>query len=124
MNVVTTPKEVEEFLTAFKAGVGTEVFTVWTTAKNDAFLLESGFTNRDIEVIVRSLAVKDYSSGPEDDDKADIRGIGEIWVFSKEYEGFDLYVKLKRANGKVALCECLSVHEAEFPMKTPMGRKK
>lgn len=122
--MVVTVKGVEEFLTAFKADMEQNGLSIWPTKKNDAFLLESGFNNADIESIVRSLAVRDYESGPKGDDKEDYRLPGEVWIFSREYEGFELYIKLKRAGEQTTVSECLSAHEAEFPMKKPMRGQK
>ena len=122
--MTATEKEIEVFLADFKSDVDQNGLSIWRTQKNDAFLLESGFDNDDVEDIIRMLAVRDYESGPKGDDKGHFRADGEIWIFSKEYEGFGLYIKLKRTDGSIAVFECLSAHEAEFEMKKPMRRYK
>lgn len=109
---------------AFKGIVERNGLDTWPTKKNDQFLLDSGFTSDDVEEIVRKIEVRDYESGPHDDDKEGFRQPGEVWVFGKEYEGYDLYIKLKMTNGNAVIAECLSAHEAEFPMKLPMRARR
>lgn len=122
--MTATAKEIQEFLDAFKSDMDQNGLNIWPTQKNDAFLLESGFSNDDVETIIRSLAVRDYEAGPKDDDKGHFRADGEVWIFSREYEGFELYIKLKRTGTQTIVSECLSAHEAEFPMRKPMRRHK
>lgn len=115
-------QDTELFLKTFKETVRSNGLNIWPTEKNKDFLLESGFTNEDVEEIILSLKVRDYESGPSSD-KKDFRADGEVWVFSREYEGFELYIKVKLRNGQ-PIAECLSAHEAEFEMKKPKRDRK
>ena len=74
---MATDPEVRAFLEQFCAAVATHGLTLWTTAKNNAFLVETGFTNADVLSIIEGLRAQDYSSGPEADDSA-VRPAGEI----------------------------------------------
>ena len=89
----------------------------WKTNKNNDFLLDAGLTLSDVEDAIRQLTVKEYSSGPKPDDNPK-RPIGDVWVFAKEYYGYELYLKLKLLNGN-ASAQCLSFHEAENTLRTP-----
>lgn len=115
-------EDVEEFLKNFKAAVQKSGLNIWPTTKNNDFLLESGFSNGDVEDIVLSLRIRDYERGPCDDQK-DYRPDGQVWVFSREHEGFELYIKVKLLNGQV-MAECLSAHEADFEMTKPKRNRK
>lgn len=110
-------QDTEQFLRTFKEAVTDNGLNIWPTEKNKDFLFESGFTKEDVEEIILSLKVRDYESGPFADNK-DHRPDGEVWVFTKEYEGFELYIKIKLRDGQI-IAECLSAHEAEFEMKKP-----
>lgn len=121
--MVANARDIEAFLTAFKAYMDQSGLNIWPTAKNNQFLLDAGFDNGDIEEIVRTLEVRHYENGPLTDPKAH-RPNGDVWIFSREYYGYDLYIKLKQTASYKVIAECLSVHEAEFPMKQPMRAPK
>src|SRR4051794_10425082 len=95
---------------------------LWLTGKNVAFLESEGFLKADAELLVRRLHPRDYSSGPEPDDDAR-RPAGEVWKFYTEFEGYDLYVKLKlelpECNSVPSIC--MSFHPAEAAMRRPLG---
>jgi len=83
-------------------------------------LLALGLTKRNLEEIVLSLSVDDYSSGPvEDRDRQ-----GYLWIFGKQVKGRQMYIKLKVVvvSGKV-MAKCLSFHVAKFPMSFPLKAK-
>jgi hypothetical protein len=94
---------------------------LWATHKNKAFQDRTGFTIREAEDAVRQLGHKNYSQGPEDDDGPN-RAPGEVWMFHTEYFGEPLYMKLKLLGSTPNHTEaaCLSFHEPERPMKTPL----
>ncbi|MFD2263474.1 hypothetical protein ACFSM5_11290 [Lacibacterium aquatile] len=108
--------EIEGFLRRFQAAAAVTGINFWKTAKNDAFLTETGFTNRDIELLLGSLTAGDYSRGPDADDHLS-RPPGEVWQFSCEFEGYDMYIKLKLTSTATASAECLSAHEAQWSMR-------
>lgn len=108
-------REIEAFLRRFWAAMDEHGLTIWKNNKNDRFLLDNGFCNADVEDAVRGLRAGDHHAGPMADDR-DFRPPGEVWVFMREFEGFDMYVKLKfDPSGRVPSAECLSFHEREEP---------
>lgn len=119
---MATQADIDAFLKKFCAAVDAHGLTLWPTAKNNVFLLATGFTNEDVETIVKSLNSHCYSSGPEPDDDAG-RPKGDVWKFAPEYAGYELYVKLKLHHG-APVAECLSCHEAEGEMRQPIRRQR
>lgn len=94
---------------------------LWPTRKNKAFEDMTGFMAREAEDAVRQLDHKNYSQGPEDDDDPN-RAPGEVWIFHTEYFGEPIYLKLKLLGLTPNHTEaaCLSFHEPERLMKTPL----
>lgn len=116
--------EVKAFLGEFCRVAADTGLTVWPTEKNEAFLLEAGFTRDDVHHMVKRLDPRNYSSGPEPDDNPSRRP-GEVWKFSFEYLGFELYMKLKLSVGvNLSSAECLSCHERERNMAEPLRLKR
>lgn len=75
-----------------------------------------GFTLKELELTVQSLAVADYSDGP----LADQDMLGSLWVFGKVIEGEEVYMKLKLARlGPLATVRIVSFHFAQRPLKYP-----
>lgn len=99
----------------------TGVLNLWPNQKNRAFEDRTGFITNDAEQVVRRLNYKDYSQGPEDDDNP-TRPEGKVWVFRTEYFGESIYLKLKLVGtaGSHTEAACLSFHEPEREMKTPL----
>ena len=111
------PDRVRKFLLEFKqaATSGSGVFLVPRSASLRT-LSHLGLTKRNLEEVLLGLSVIDYCKGPEPDrDRA-----GEIWIFGKELQGHELYIKLKVAqvNG-TCIAKCISFHIAEYPMRYP-----
>jgi len=123
MRVRSSAAEVGHFLHEFKTLLGSgdgPDFDLWLTDKNQRFL-DAGFTKADVALVIRSLRVEDYSWGPEPDED-DNRPQGDVWLFWAEFEGWELYVKLKieRGQGKSpVLAVCMSCHEPAFPIHRP-----
>ncbi|WP_109070178.1 type II toxin-antitoxin system MqsR family toxin [Azospirillum sp. TSH58] len=116
---MATDAEVQAFLRRFVQAVASHGVHVWKTKKNDAFLMDTGFTNADVVDALKTLRVQNYSAGPELDDDPN-RPAGEVWKFMREYEGYNLYVKLKLdASTGLPIAECLSFHPAERQMQQP-----
>ena len=74
--------------------------------------------NRNDEIM--TLSVADYCKGPEPDkDKP-----GEIWVFGKQIDNKEVYIKLKIAQvGEEKVAKCLSFHTAGFSLCYPYKEK-
>ena len=68
--------------------------------------------------VLRRLSVEDYSDGPLDDDTG--RSL-KWWIFSPEFSGVTLYVKLSVLPGKLL---CMSFHPAEHPLPHPFFAKE
>lgn len=114
-----TEAEVSAFLRRFKEAVKENGLSIWPTAKNQKFLTDSGFTNDDVVEALKSLVPRNYAAGPEEDDNP-ARPAGEVWKFAREYEGYEMYIKLKLdPQTNLPVAECLSFHEAERDMRQP-----
>lgn len=84
--------------------------------KNQETIVALGLTLLNIREIILSLSVADYCHGPEKDrDKP-----GEIWVFGKQVQNKEVYIKLKIAHvGNEKIAKCISFHAAERPLRYP-----
>ena len=114
--------DVANFLTRFiEAMDRLGGLTLWANSKNKAFEDSTGFTKKDAEEVVRKLGHKNYTKGPEQDDDSN-RPVGEVWVFNTEYFGEKIYLKLKLSGsaGGYGEAVCLSFHEPEREMTTPL----
>jgi hypothetical protein len=101
---------IEHFLSECKNA--TE-FVLINREKNMAALAEMGLTFKNCRDIILDLSVENYHDGPlEDNDRP-----GEIWVFGKETDRCELYIKLKLVNS--TLVKCISFHRAEHPLDYP-----
>jgi hypothetical protein len=110
------PKFVHQFLTEFKALIYEKGLYVRERQINKLPLLGLGLTARQREEIVLSLSVLDYSSGPIKDEYKP----GDYWVFGKQIEGVEIYIKLKIAGPPGAeRAVCFSFHEADHPLNYP-----
>jgi len=118
--------DIQAFLRRFWQAMDAHGLAIWKNKKNDDFLMETGFTNDDVVAVVTSLRTSDYHAGPEPDERLS-RPPGEVWVFAREYEGYEMYIKLKLTHEldmstAVPSTECMSFHEAEHPMSRPNAR--
>lgn len=86
------------------------------TPKNRKCMLDLGITKRNCRDEILSLSVEDYCEGP----KSDKDQSGQLWVFSKEINGMQVYIKLKTAVvGSQKIAKCLSFHLVESPLCFP-----
>ncbi len=87
--------------------------------KNRDSLFDLGLTGKQREEIVLELSVLDYSSGPIEDEYKP----GLYWVFGKQVEGVEIYIKLKitEHHGK-EYASCFSFHKSERPLSYPFKR--
>jgi hypothetical protein len=107
---------VHHFLNEFKSLIFENGLIVKDRQVNRQHLLELGLSAKQREEIVMSLSVLDYSSGPIKDDYKP----GDYWVFGKQLDGVEVYIKLKIAGSpgrEYALC--LSFHKSEHPLDYP-----
>lgn len=120
---IAPERDVADFLRRFWDAMGVYGLDLWPNTKNNAFEVDTGFTKDDAELLVRSLRTIDYSFGPEDDDNPN-RPPGEVWKFSREFEGTDMYVKLKleyQPYVSIIPSACMSFHPQD-PNKRPLDR--
>jgi hypothetical protein len=108
---------VSSFLQEFKL-IATSSNGPWleNRAARNPSVLTLGLTIKTVKLEILGLSVVDYSSGPVPDRDRP----GDLWIFGKEINGHEIYIKLKIAtiaNNKIA--KCISFHEAEFPLNYP-----
>lgn len=108
---------VRDFLLEFKQAVTSEsgVYIV-PRQETKQTLRKLGLTKKNLEEILLSLSVTDYHKGPEPDRDRP----GQLWVFGKEVDGHEVYIKLKVFEVKGSkLAKCISFHIANYQMKYP-----
>lgn len=110
-------QDVMEFLLEFKQivteGSGVDIVP---RAEMRPTLAELGLTMANLEELLLGLSVADYCKGPEPDRDRP----GDVWVFGREIEGQEVYIKLKVAQaGNHRIAKCISFHIARYPLKYP-----
>lgn len=120
---MSTVNEAAAFLDRFRDAMARHGLTLWRRRKNEDFLLDTGFTREDAGWVIRKLEPSQYEWGPQEDDN-DGRSIGEVWAFATEFEGFELFVKLKLGTSGSPSAECISFHEAERAARQPFRRQR
>jgi hypothetical protein len=111
---------IAKFLMEFKAllGTGRNFYFVERPERNST-LLDLGLTWTNFKKELLGLSVTDYYSGPEPDRDRK----GEVWMFGKEINGREIYIKLKIVDlGTEKLAKCLSCHEANQPINYPFRK--
>ena len=79
-------------------------------------MAELGLTFRCLEEVLLQLSVADYCEGPLPD--RDVPG--ELWVFGKEVEGKEVYIKIKLAgSGTSRVVRIISFHLARKSLVYP-----
>mgnify|MGYP000149152536 FL=1 len=73
-------------------------------------------TKANLEEILLGLSVTDYCQGPEPDRDRP----GNLWIFGRDIEGHEVYIKLKVAQaGDRQVAKCISFHIARHPLEYP-----
>ena len=117
MITVRTEAEVEKFLREFKPK-----FSVWgiiflNRKKNEEALKALGITPVAREEIIKTIEKDDYSHCVIDE-----VSYGDMWVFGKDYDGTELYIKISMGvTGSKTIC--ISFHEAMHPLDYPYKSK-
>lgn len=88
--------------------------------KNINAMKNLGITARIRDELILSLAIENYSSGPRTDQYKP----GVYWVFGKELDSIEIYIKLKIVtdNNGNETAVCMSFHPSEYSMKYPFRR--
>lgn len=113
MIITKTEQEVETFLKEFKPK-----FSIWgiiflSRQKNEEALRALGITPIAREEIIKKIDKNDYSHTVVDE-----ATFGDMWVFGKDYDGTELYIKISMGvPGSNTIC--ISFHEAEHPLDYP-----
>ena len=120
---MTSRDEVVDFLYQFKSCLllGQSFCLVKGRPENRQGLIDLGLTPDDRQELLMGLVPEDYNSGPMPDDTDATK---DVWVFGKEVEGTEVYIKLRIATDPrrkgVFRAMVWSFHPAEFPMKYPL----
>jgi hypothetical protein len=109
--------DVRDFLLEFKQvttrGSGIDIVPRADTRQTLAYI---GLTKANLEEILLGLSVTDYCQGPETDRDRP----GNVWIFGREIEGHEVYIKLKVAQaGEKQIAKCISFHIAKYPLEYP-----
>lgn len=115
--MIASESQVSSFLKELKmiATSGSGLYIV-PRPETNVTIINLGLTKKTVEIEILSLSTINYSSGPtKDRDRP-----GELWIFGKEINGYEIYIKLKifEING-MKIAKCISFHEAEFPLSYP-----
>ncbi len=70
--------------------------------------------------VIKKIKAEDYSEGPLTDT---LNKINEIWVFGKEVQKHEIYIKISLGYPNCSTI-CISFHVAEHPMKYPYKEDK
>ena len=110
-------QDVRDFLLAFKrVATGGSGIDIVPRAETRPTLVRLGLTKANLEGVLLELSVTDYCQGP----KPDRDRPGNVWIFGREIEGYEVYIKLKVAQaGEKQIAKCISFHIAKYPLKYP-----
>lgn len=108
------------FLKDFKELMGQGHYYVKEHHKNIQALRDLGINARLRDELILSVAMDDYSSGPNPDEYHP----GYYWVFGKNLDNVEIYIKLKivSLNNGNEKAVCLSFHPSEHPLKYPFRK--
>lgn len=110
-------KDVRDFLLEFKqVATGGSGVDIVPRVETRPTLAQLGMTLANLEELLLGLSVADYCKGPEPDRDRP----GSIWIFGREIEGKEVYIKLKVAQtGNRRIAKCISFHIARYPLRYP-----
>lgn len=104
-------EEVELFLQQFFPKLSVFGIVFVHREKNVEALKQLGITPDIREKMIRTIKVDDYV-----ETISDMARYGDMWVFGKDYDGNELYIKIAmgRENSNTI---CISFHIAEHPLR-------
>lgn len=108
---VRTKKEVEDFLRHFLPKMDVLGIIFLNRSKNQEALKMLGITPSARKEIIKSITAEDYIETVLDE-----FSYGDMWVFGKDYDGVDVYVKIALGKPNTNTI-CISFHTAEHPLK-------
>lgn len=113
MLIIKNEKEVEAFIREFKPKLSIWGIIFLNREKNQEALKALGITPVAREEIIKKIEKEDYSHSIIDQ-----TSYGDMWVFGKDYDGTELYIKISLGiPGSNTIC--ISFHEAEHPLDYP-----
>jgi hypothetical protein len=116
--LATSKQQVSTFLNEFKSLIARNSFQFVQRLETNKTATSLGLTNELAKREILNLSVVDYSSGPE----ADRDKPGDVWVFGKEINGCEIYIKLKIYTvGTTKYAKCISFHEADYYLNHPFA---
>lgn len=107
---VRNKKDVEDFLRQFLPKMDVLGIIFLNRAKNQEALKMLGITPLARKEIIKSITSDDYIETIIDE-----FSYGDMWVFGKDCEGIDLYVKIALGRPGTNTI-CISFHTAEHPL--------
>ena len=109
--------QILRFLVDFKNLISQGNYYITNHLKNLQALAALGITLRQRDEAIFAIQLEDYVSGP----LLDKYHPGNIWVFGKNIESIEIYIKLKiiTYNNGNEKAVCLSFHPAEKSMDYP-----
>jgi len=109
---------VRAFLRRFKEVAANHGIHIVDREETDRTLISLGFTRANCKEEIMALSVLDYSSGPDPDFSRP--GSARMWVFGKDIDGQEIYIKIKVAEGEFRdSAVCISFHFSEEPLYYP-----
>ena len=106
--------EVLRFLLRFKQIVSANGIDLVPRSGLNETLSFLGFTKKNLEEILMGLSVTDFCRGPLPDNSRP----GELWEFGKNFDGYEVYIKLKVVEaGSASIAKCISFHISTHPLK-------
>lgn len=108
---VRSQKDVEAFLRQFLPKMDVMGIIFLNRSKNQEALKMLGITPSARKEIIKSITSDDYIETIIDE-----FSFGDMWVFGKDCEGVDVYVKIALGKPNTNTI-CISFHTAEYPLK-------
>ena len=108
--MVKEKEEVELFLRQFFPKLKVMGIVFLHREKNLEALKRLGITPAIREEVIRTIAVDDYV-----ETISDMASFGDMWVFGKDYDGNELYIKITMGRENSSTI-CISFHVAEHPL--------
>jgi len=110
-------RQILNFLNDFKELVGQGHYFVKEHHKNIQTLKDLGINARIRDEIILSVAIENYSTGPNPDEYQP----GYYWIFGKDLDAIEIYIKLKIVsyNNGNERAVCFSFHPSEYPLIYP-----
>lgn len=102
-----TRQEVEEFLHQFIPKLDIWGIIFLNRQKNQEALIALGITELTRKEIIKSIETEDYVETIRN-----AMGYGDMWVFGKDYDGTELYIKISLGTQNSNTI-CISFHKAE-----------